>query len=59
MAFKPLSALRRGFVMLWTALDVTRRTFVNLLFLLIVIIVVSLFFSGGVKPLSRSEEHTV
>lgn len=53
MAFKPLSALRRGFVMLWTALDVTRRTFVNLLFLLIVIIVVSLFFSGGVKPLSN------
>ena len=53
MAFKPLSALRRGFVMLWTALDVTRRTFVNLLFLLIVILVVSLFFSGGVKPLSN------
>jgi len=52
MAFKPLSALRRGFVFLWTALDVTRRTFFNLLFLLIVILVIAMFFGGGVKPLS-------
>ena len=40
MAFKPLSALRRGFVFLWTALDVTRRTFFNLLFLLILVLIV-------------------
>jgi len=53
MAFKPLSALRRGFVFLWTALDVTRRTFFNLLFLLILIVIVAMFFGGGVKPLSE------
>ena len=52
MAFKPLSALRRGFVFLWTALDVTRRTFFNLLFLLILILIIAMFFGGGVKPLS-------
>lgn len=52
MAFKPLSALRRGFVFLWTALDVTRRTFFNLLFLLILIAVIAMFFGGGVKPIA-------
>lgn len=51
MAFKPFSAVRRGIVMLWTALDVTRRTFFNLLFLLILVVVVAMLFSGGVKPL--------
>lgn len=51
MAFKPLSALRRGIGMLWTALDVTRRTFFNLLFLLILIAVIAMFFGGGVKPI--------
>lgn len=51
MAFKPLSALRRGFGMLWTALDVTRRTFFNLLFLLLLILIVAAVFGGGAKPL--------
>ncbi len=37
MSFKPLTALRRGFGMFWRALDATRRTVLNLLFLLIVI----------------------
>ncbi|SFC14359.1 signal peptide peptidase SppA [Massilia yuzhufengensis] len=51
MAFKPLSALRRAFGMLWTAVDVSRRTFMNLLFLLFVILVVMVMTSGGVKPI--------
>lgn len=53
MAFKPLSALRRAFGMLWHAVDVSRRTFMNLLFLLLVIIVVSVLTSGGVKPIGE------
>ncbi|MCA1855068.1 signal peptide peptidase SppA [Massilia oculi] len=51
MAFKPLGALRRGFAMLWRAVDVSRRTFMNLLFLLFVIIVVAVMSSGGVTPI--------
>ena len=47
MSFKPLSSLRRGFGMFWRAIDVTRRTLLNLLFLLIVIIIVGAMFSGG------------
>lgn len=53
MAFKPLSALRRAFGMLWHAVDVSRRTFMNLLFLLFVIIVISIMTSGGVKPIGE------
>lgn len=53
MAFKPLSALRRAFGMLWHAIDVSRRTFMNLLFLLFVIIVVTALNSGGVKPIGE------
>ncbi|MFN3790323.1 signal peptide peptidase SppA [Massilia sp.] len=53
MAFKPLSALRRAFGMLWHAVDVSRRTFMNLLFLLLVILVVSIMTSGGVKPIGE------
>ena len=53
MAFKPLSALRRAFGMLWHAVDVSRRTFMNLLFLLFVVIVVSIMSSGGVKPIGE------
>ena len=52
MAFKPLSALRRAFGMLWHAVDVSRRTFMNLLFLLFVVFVVMLFSGGGVKPIA-------
>lgn len=51
MAFKPFGAVRRGIVMLWTALDVTRRTFFNLLFLLILILLAAMLLGGGVKPL--------
>ena len=53
MAFKPLSALRRAFGMLWHAVDVSRRTFMNLLFLLFVILVVMIMTSGGVKPIGE------
>ncbi|QOY93183.1 signal peptide peptidase SppA [Massilia sp. UMI-21] len=51
MAFKPLSALRRGAGMLWRAVDASRRTVMNLLFLLIVILIVMAVSSGGVKPI--------
>ena len=53
MAFKPLSALRRAFGMLWHAVDVSRRTFMNLLFLLFVILVLMVVSSGGVKPIGE------
>ncbi|WP_020654675.1 signal peptide peptidase SppA [Massilia niastensis] len=55
MAFKPFSALRRGFGWLWSALDATRRTFFNLLFLLFIILLAWMVFGGsGVKPLSKN-----
>ena len=38
MSFKPLSSLRRGFGVLWRALDATRRTVLNLLFLIVLIV---------------------
>lgn len=52
MSFKPLSSLRRGFGMFWRALDATRRTVLNLLFLLIVLLLLWAIFGGGVKPLA-------
>ena len=52
MSFKPLSFLRRGFGMFWRALDATRRTVLNLLFLLIVVILMVAIFGGGVKPIA-------
>lgn len=52
MSFKPLSILRRGFGMFWTALDATRRTLFNLLFLLLIIVIVIAMFSGGPKPIA-------
>ena len=51
MTFKPLSFLRRGFGLFWRALDATRRTLFNLLFLSIIIIVLWALL-GGIKPLS-------
>ena len=51
MAFKPFSALGRGMRMLWNAVDITRRTVMNLLFLLIVLIILAAAFSGGAKPI--------
>jgi protease-4 len=51
MSFKPLSSLRRGFGMFWRALDATRRTLFNLLFLALLIILLWALFGGGIKPL--------
>lgn len=51
MSFNPLSSLRRGFGMFWRALDATRRTLFNLLFLGFLIVVLWAMFGGGVKPL--------
>lgn len=53
MASKSLSALRRAFGMVWHAIDVSRRTFMNLLFLLIVVVIVVALSSGGVKPIGE------
>lgn len=53
MAFKPVRALGRGFGMLWRAVDMTRRTVMNLLFLLIVAFILIVAFSGGVKPIGN------
>ena len=51
MSFKPLSFLRRGFGMFWRALDATRRTVLNLLFLIIVLILLAAIFGRGAKPI--------
>src|SRR4051812_36087442 len=51
MSFKPLSSLRRGFGMFWRALDATRRTVLNLIFLVILIILLTAIFGGGAKPI--------
>jgi protease-4 len=51
MSFKPLSSLRRGAGMFWRALDATRRTILNLLFLAFLVIVLWTIFGSGVKPL--------
>ncbi|WP_332876870.1 signal peptide peptidase SppA [Massilia sp. S19_KUP03_FR1] len=52
MSFKPFSAIGRGFGMFWRALDATRRTIFNVIFLAIVVAILVGMFSGGVKPLS-------
>ncbi|HEY0489854.1 MAG TPA: signal peptide peptidase SppA [Telluria sp.] len=52
MAFKPLHYVRRGFGMFWNALDATRRTFFNLLFLLFIIFLVWVVFFGGARPIA-------
>ena len=52
MAFKSFTAVRRGFGMFWRALDATRRTIFNLIFLLIIVLILMAIFSGGAKPLS-------
>jgi protease-4 len=51
MSFKPLTSLRRGFGAAWRALDATRRTTLNLLFLAFLIFLLWAVFGGGVKPL--------
>ncbi len=52
MSSKPVSIIRRGFGMFWTALDATRRTLFNLLFLLIIILIVVAMVTGGPKPIA-------
>jgi len=52
MSFKPFTAIRRGFGMFWRALDATRRTLFNLIFLAIVIVILVAMFAGGAKPLA-------
>ena len=52
MSFKPFSALRRGFGLFWRAVDATRRTFFNLIFLFVLVVVLIAMFSGGIKPLT-------
>ncbi|MDQ2823708.1 MAG: signal peptide peptidase SppA [Pseudomonadota bacterium] len=52
MSFQPFTAVRRGFGMFWRALDATRRTIFNLIFLLIIVLILMAIFSGGAKPLS-------
>ena len=51
MSFKPFSTLRRGFGVFWRALDATRRTVFNLIFLFILIALAVAIFGGGMKPL--------
>ena len=51
MSTKPKSALRRGFGMFWGAIDATRRTILNLLFLLIIVLLLVAIFSGGAAPI--------
>lgn len=43
MPFRPFSLLRRGLAGLWWLVDVTRRTLLNLLFVLLVVLVVFAF----------------
>jgi protease IV len=52
MSFKPFSSLRRAGGALWRALDATRRTVLNLLFLLVLIALLWAVFGGGVRPLA-------
>jgi len=52
MSFKPFTAIRRGFGMFWRALDATRRTLFNLIFLAIVVVILIAMFTGGAKPLA-------
>jgi protease-4 len=51
MSMKPLTSLRRGFGAFWRALDATRRTVLNVLFLLILIVFLWALFGGGARPI--------
>ena len=53
MSFKPFTAIRRGFGMFWRALDATRRTVLNLIFLVIIVVLLFAIFGGGAKPLAE------
>jgi protease-4 len=51
MSQSPFSYVRRGFAFFWRALDASRRTLLNLIFLAIVLILLYAIFGGGLKPL--------
>lgn len=52
MSRSPFSYLRSGFSWFWRALDLGRRTVLNLLFLLIVIALLYAIFGGAAKPIA-------
>jgi len=52
MSRSPFSYLRSGFAFFWRALDTGRRTVLNVLFLLVLIVLGYAIFFGGAKPLS-------
>ncbi|MES3023604.1 MAG: signal peptide peptidase SppA [Pseudomonadota bacterium] len=53
MSFKPMTAIRNGFVAFWHALDATRRAIFNIILLIIIIMIVVSMATGGVKPLEE------
>lgn len=53
MKSKPFTAIRRGLGAFWRGVDATRRTFFNVLFLLLAIFLLWAIFGGGVKPLKE------
>jgi protease-4 len=51
MSQSPFSYIRNGFAFFWRALDAGRRTVLNLIFLIIVLVLLYAIFGGGAKPL--------
>ncbi|HEX5345053.1 MAG TPA: signal peptide peptidase SppA [Duganella sp.] len=51
MSQSPFSYVRNGFAFFWRALDASRRTVLNLIFLAIVLVLLYAIFGGGAKPL--------
>lgn len=51
MSRSTFSYIRSGFAFFWRALDTGRRTILNLLFLLVLIVLGYAIFGGGAKPL--------
>ena len=51
MSQSPFSYVRHGFAFFWRALDASRRTVLNLIFLFIVLVLLYAIFGGGAKPL--------
>ncbi|NVM74700.1 protease-4 [Duganella sp. SG902] len=51
MSQSPFSYVRRGFAFFWRALDTSRRTVLNLIFLVLVLMLLYAIFGGGAKPL--------
>ncbi|SHM26227.1 protease-4 [Duganella sacchari] len=51
MSQSPFSYIRHGFAFFWRALDAGRRTLLNLIFLIILLVLLYGIFGGGAKPL--------